>query len=109
MADQISTVRRTLHLRLRAPGVDPSQLLSLMKAAIPFYEAMGGHRIRVLRNVDDPSRFLQEIEYDTPAALELNRQRIASDPTMQAYLQTWRMLLAGAVEIDVYEDVTEIT
>lgn len=107
MAKDGSMVRRTLYLRLRSPAADPSQLLSLLKAAIPFYEALGGGRVRLLRNVDDPMQFMQVVEYETPPAFELNRQRIASDPAMQAYLQTWRMLLAGAVEIDVYEDVTE--
>src|SRR6266536_2390496 len=33
--------------------------------------------------------------------------RIAGNPTMRAFLQTWRTLLSQAVEIDVYEDVTE--
>jgi hypothetical protein len=37
----------------------------------------------------------------------MNRQRIAGDPTMRAVLQTWRTLLSQAVEIDVYEDVTD--
>jgi hypothetical protein len=36
--------------------------------------------------------------------LELNRQRIAGDPRVQAYLQTWRTLLPGSVEIDVYRE-----
>jgi hypothetical protein len=36
--------------------------------------------------------------------MEMNRQRIASDPRVQAYLQTWRTLLPGSVEIDVYKE-----
>ena len=32
---------------------------------------------------------------------------LAGDPTMRAFLHTWRTLLAQAVEIDVYEDVTD--
>ena len=47
---------------------------------------------------------MHEIEYETHETIELNRQRIASDPRVQAYLQTWRTLLQGAVEIDVYRD-----
>ena len=37
--------------------------------------------------------------------LRLNRQRVASDPRVQAYLQAWRMMVPGAVEIDVYQEV----
>ena len=50
---------------------------------------------------------MQIVEYQTDEALELNRQRLASDPMMRSYMQGWRMLTAGAVEIDVYEDVTD--
>jgi hypothetical protein len=36
--------------------------------------------------------------------MELNRQRVASDPRVQAYLATWRALFPGAIEIDVYQE-----
>jgi hypothetical protein len=62
-------------------------------------------RITLLQNADDPGRFVQTIEYDTPAALEVNRQQIASDPRVQAYLQGMRMLVPGGVEVEVYRDV----
>ena len=95
-----------MHVRIKTPGMDTSQLMSLAKAAIPFYEAFGGARIHLLRNVDDPSQFMQVVEYETDAGLELNRQKIASDPMMRPYLESWRMVLKAAPEIDVYEDVT---
>jgi len=60
--------------------------------------------MRLLQNVDDPARFVQEIEYDTHEVVELNRQRVASDPQVQAYLRTWRSLFPGSVEIDVYQE-----
>lgn len=103
--NEARTVRRTLQFKFTLPNADSAHLLSMIKAATPFWEAFGSTKIRLLRNVDDPARFVQEIEYDTHEELELNRQRIASDPRFQAYVQTWRSLLAGAVEIDVYETV----
>lgn len=108
MTSNGKTVRRTLHLRMRAPTSDAKQLLPFIKAAIPFYEAFGRMRVRLLHNVDDPTQFVQVVDYETDEAFEINRQRVAGDPTLRAYLQTWRTLMAGAVEIDVYEDVTEI-
>jgi hypothetical protein len=104
MANESSTVRRTLQFKFTLPAGDPSQLVPLMKAAWPFLEAIGGKRMRLLRNVDDPARFVQEIEYETHESIELNRQRFASDWRVQAYLQGWRSLLGGSVEIDVYQD-----
>lgn len=105
MANDPRTVRRTVHLRFTLPPANSDHLVGLLKAAAPFYEAFGSRSVRLLRNVDDPARFVHEIEYDTPEVLELNRQRIASDPRVQAYLQTWRSLLPGTVEIDVYQEV----
>lgn len=108
MAPNGKTVRRTLHLKMRAPTSDAKQLLPFIKAAIPFYEAFGRMRVRLLHNVDDPTQFVQVVDYEMDEAFEMNRQRVAGDPTLRAYLQTWRALMAGAVEIDVYEDVTDV-
>ena len=105
MAEGAAKVVRTLHLKFTLPGADPVQLSAMMKTAKPFYEFFGTMRMRLLQNVDDPGRFIQVIDYETDEALELNRQRIAGDPRMQTFLQTWRIMLPGAVEVDVYEEV----
>jgi len=107
MANEAKTVRRILHFRIRTPATETKQLLPFIKAAIPFYEAFGRTRIRLLHNVDDPTQFVQVVEYETEEAFEMNRQRIAGDPTLRTFLQTWRTLLSQAIEIDVYEDVTD--
>ena len=102
---QSQTLRRTVQFKFTLPTANSSHLLSLLKSAAPFYEAFGGRRVRLLQNVDDPSRFIHEIEYDTHEVIELNRQRVASDARMQAYLQTWRSVFPGSIEIDVYQEV----
>jgi hypothetical protein len=65
----------------------------------------GSATVRLLQNVDDPAKFVQQIEYEANEAWEINRQRIAGDIRMQTYLQAWRAMLPGAVEIDVYQEV----
>jgi len=105
MATESHTVRRTVQFKFTLPAASSTHLASLLRAAAPFYEAFGGRRVRLLQNVDDPARFMHEIEYETHEVIELNRQRVASDPRVQAYLQTWRSLLPGAMEIDVYQEV----
>ena len=50
-----------------------------------------------------PSRFLQEIEYDAPESMEMNRQQLASDPRVQTYLMAWRSMFPGGVEIEVFK------
>jgi len=98
-------VRRTLHLRFTLPTADPSQLIAMIKAAAPFYQMFGSAQVRLLQNVDDPAKFVQEIEYEAQGDWEISRQRLASDPRMQAYLQGWRSMFPGALEIDVFQEV----
>ena len=98
-------VVRTLHLKFTMPGADPAQLSAMMKSAKPFWEFFGTMRMRLLQNVDDPGRFIQVIDYEADEAVELNRQRIAGDVRMQGFIQAWRSMLPGAIEIDVYEEV----
>jgi uncharacterized protein YbaA (DUF1428 family) len=105
MSNDDAKVRRTLHLRFTLPNADRGQLAAMVKAAAPFYATFGNARVRLLQNVDDPAKFIQEIEYEAHEDWELSRQRIASDPRMQAYLQTWRTMFPGALEIDVFQAV----
>jgi hypothetical protein len=105
MAEGASKVVRTLHLKFTMPGADPAQLSAMIKSARPFYEFFGTMRVRLLQNVDDPARFIQVIDYEAAEAVEVNRQRLASDPRLQGFIQAWRTILPGAVEVDVYEEV----
>jgi hypothetical protein len=103
--EEAAKVRRTLQLRFTLPTADSGQLATMIKAAAPFYQMFGKAEVRLLQNVDDPAKFVQIIDYDAVEDWELNRQRIASDPRMQVYLQTWRTMFPGALEIDVYQEV----
>jgi hypothetical protein len=105
MADTENGLKRVLQIKMRALG-DPATVLTLIRSASPFYRTMGSGGFRVLQNVDDPAQILVEIEYEAHAALELNRQKLASDPMVQTFLQGWRAILAGNADIYVYEDVT---
>jgi hypothetical protein len=98
-------IRRTLQLRFTLPSQDSAQLAAMIKAATPFYRMLGKAKIRLLQNVDDPARFVQLIDYDAQEDWELSRQRLASDQRMQVFLQTWRTMFPGVLEIDVYQDV----
>ena len=103
---ELERLHRVLHLRMRALG-DPAQVLALIHSAAPFYRTMGGTGFRVLQNVDDRAQIVIEIEYAAHAEIELNRHKVASDPMVRTFLQGWRAILAGAADMDVYEDVTE--
>ncbi len=104
MTDADAKIRRILHFRFTLTGAS-DQMIAMIKSAAPLYQMFGDAEVRLLQNVDDPGRFLQEIEYDAPASLELNRQQIASDPRVQAYLMAWKAMFPGAIEIDVYQVV----
>ena len=104
MTNGSGKIRRTLHFKFTIAGAT-EQVIAMIKSAAPLYQMFGDAQVRLLQNVDDPGRFLQEIEYDAPEAIELNRQKIASDPALQAYLQAWRTMFPGAVEVDVYREL----
>jgi hypothetical protein len=105
MAKPEQDVRRVLQIRMRTLG-EPAQVLALIRSAAPLYQSMGGTGFRVLQNVDEPTQLLAEIEYEAHAALELNRHKLATDPMMRTFLQSWRAILQGSADVDVYEDVT---
>lgn len=105
MAETENGVKRVLQIKMRALG-EPAQVLTLIRSAAPFYRTIGGGSFRVLQNVDDPAQIVVEIEYESNAALELNRQKVASNPMVLTFLQGWRAILAGNADIYVYEDVT---
>jgi hypothetical protein len=105
MSHDEKKIWRTLHFKFTLHGADSDQLSSMMRTAAPFFQMFGNSHFRLLQNADDPTRFIQVIEYETPEAFELNRQSLASDTRMQTYLAAWRTMLPGALEIDVYQEI----
>jgi hypothetical protein len=108
MADQSAKVKRTLLLRLKAPTPDAAKILgSMMQNTAAMYQTFGDAKVRLLRNADDQTQFLQIIEFQADVAVERSRQKMASDPTMQNFLQAWRVMFPGAADAEVYEEVGE--
>ena len=105
MAETGTGLKRVLQIKMRALG-EPAQVIALICTSAPFYMALGGGGFRVLQNVDDPPQIVIEIEYEANAAVELNRQKVASNPMVLTFLHGWRAILAGNADIYVYEDVT---
>jgi hypothetical protein len=103
--DREKKVRRVLQLKFTLPGTEPTQFLTFIKATAPYYELFGGKQIRLLQNVDQPGQFIQIIDYEVHETLESSRREIAGDPRLQGFLQAWRAMFPGTVEIDVFRDV----
>jgi uncharacterized protein YbaA (DUF1428 family) len=97
-------VRRILHFKFTMPSADTAQLFALMRNAAPYNTIFGEMSMRFLQNADDPAKILQIVEYDAPETMEANRQSMASDPRVQAYLQVWRAMVPN-VEMDVYREI----
>ena len=102
MSNGESKIRRTVHFKFTLTGAS-EQMIAMIKSSAPLYQMFGDAKVRLLQTVDDPGRFLQEIEYDAPETLEQNRQQIASDPRVQAYLMGWRAMFHGAIEVEVFK------
>jgi len=91
-----------LHLRGRAAAGRRSELLAFLAEAIPFYEAPGGIRVRLLWDVADQDRFIEVVEYADAAVHDRDQQRVERDPQMGEYLRRWRALLDGPPEVVTY-------
>ena len=103
--DNGKTMRRVLQFRFTLPTTEPTQFLAFIRAAEPYYELFGGKQVRLLQNVDQPAQFIQIIDYEVHESFETNRQQLAGDPRLQAFLQGWRALFPGTVEVDVFRVV----
>jgi quinol monooxygenase YgiN len=91
-----------LHLRITVAPGRRGEFLAFLARATPFYEQPGGIRIRLLQDAADDHRFIEVVEYDSPRVYQRDQERVASDPTMKSYLDTWRSLLAGPPAVEVY-------
>jgi hypothetical protein len=103
MSDE-KTVRRILHFKFTLPSADSAQLLNMLKSTKPYSTIFGEVNVRFLQNADDRAKILQIVEYNAPKSIEANRQSLASDARVQAYLQVWRSV-APNVEMDVYQEL----
>jgi len=103
--DSEQTVSRVLQLKFTLRTTDPTQFAALIKATAPYYELFGGKQVRLLQNVDNPAQFIQIIDYEIHQSFETSRQQIAGDPRLQAFLQAWRQMFPGSVEVDVFREV----
>jgi hypothetical protein len=98
-------VRRVLQLKFTVPSTEPSRFAAFIKAAEPYYGLFGGRQMRLLQNVDQPSQFIQVIDYEVDETVESSRKQFAGDPRLQAFLQAWRTMFPGTVEIDIFEEI----
>jgi len=89
-------------LRGRAAPSRRGELLAFLAEAIPFYEAPGGIRVRLLWDVTDENRFIEVVEYVDATIYDRDQQRAEHDPQMGEYLRRWRGLLDGPPEVVTY-------
>lgn|GEM_PF-3409923 len=95
-----------IHLRFEIAERGEQALLAFLGDAIPFYEQLGGIRIRLLRSLDNPRRFTEIVEYRDHPTYERDQKRVAADSTMRSLLDRWHTLLVAPPETETYEDVT---
>jgi hypothetical protein len=80
-------------------------LLAFLRDAIPYYEAPGGIRVRLLASPEDSEQFIELVEYATRDAYVADQQRVEHDSHMRDLISRWRALLDGPPVVEVYEDI----
>ena len=96
-----------VHLRIRVAKTKQEELPKFLREAITYYAAPGGIRIRLLRNVDDPTKLIEVVEYEDQDAYEKDLLRLDGHAEMRAYLSRWYTLLEDDVQVETYEDLTD--
>ena len=85
-----------------------AQPLPFLREALPYYEQPEVIRIRLLQSRDDPRRFIEVVEYDNRSTHDRDQTRVETDPQMRVLLDRWHALLEGSLEIETYEEITEL-
>jgi quinol monooxygenase YgiN len=100
--------RWVLHLGIQVAEGNEERLLAFLREAVLYYEQPGDLRVRLLRSRSDPRRFIEVVEYADPSAYDRDQMRVARDPRMKGFLERWHELLDGPVEVETYEELTEL-
>lgn len=95
----------SVHLRIRVQPSRSDDLVAFLNEAIPFYEAPGNIRVRLLADDSAADRFIELVEYTDERTYLEDEQRVDSDPTMAMYLAQWRELLAEPPVVEVYREM----
>jgi len=93
-----------LQLRIRVATERQAEFCSFLREAIPFYEAPGGIRVRLLSKDTEPEHFIEQVEYVDERSYQEDDERTRSDPTMAQFLARWRSLLAEPPVVEVYRE-----
>jgi quinol monooxygenase YgiN len=94
-----------LHLRIRVAPGQREALLAFLRDAIPYYEAPGEIRVRLLAASEDSEQLIEVVEYATRDAYVADQQRVEHDVHMRDLISRWRALLDGPPVVEVYEDI----
>ena len=94
--------RVDLHLRIRVSREKRPAFDAFLREAIPFYEAPGGIRVRLVQDEVDPTSLIEIIEYASIDAYQTARRRAANEKEMHQRLVRWRELLDGKPEVVAY-------
>lgn len=94
--------RVDLHLRIRVSRDKRAAFDAFLREAIPFYEAPGGIRVRLMEDEGDPTKLIEVVEYASEMKYLADRERVTNDTVMAGYLERWRALLDGPPVVEVY-------
>lgn len=91
-----------LHLRIRVATKRQANFLAFLARAFPIYEAPGDIRMQLLRDLNDPTSFIEVVHYATREAFDADQIRVKSDPETQKLLAEWRTYLLEPPQVLTY-------
>ncbi len=100
--------KRFLHLRIFIPLAKQPEFLTFLKKAKPFYEKPGGISVQLYQEINNPEKFIEVIEYDSQEIFNEDQLRVENDNEMKVYLEQWRTILSESIEVEYYNNISNI-
>ncbi len=91
-----------IHLRGTVAAGQRVAFEQFLVEAIPYYEAPGDIRVRILWSIADADRFIEIIEYADQDAHDRDQLRVENDVRMRELLGRWRDLLNEPPVVETY-------
>jgi len=80
-------------------------LLEFLARAVPIYEQAGGIRVNLLQDQNDPTRFIEQIEYASQTEFERDQIRVHENPIHKRLIEEWRELLSEPPVVEVWSEL----
>lgn len=83
---------------------DLPRLHDFLDRAIPIYEQPGGIQVSLVQDINDSTRFIEIVKYETLEDFEQDQIRIEEAPAQKHLIEEWRELLIEPPVVEIWSE-----